>query len=48
MAEIDAALLGFCRDLLHRFLLGDTTARAVRIDKAGVRKPRKKKPAGKR
>jgi len=35
MAEIDAALLGFRRDLLHRFLLGDTTARAVRIERAG-------------
>jgi GNAT superfamily N-acetyltransferase len=35
MAEIDEALLGFRRDLLHKFLLGGIAARAVRIERAG-------------
>ena len=35
MAEIDEALLGFRRDLHHKFLLGGIAARAVRIERAG-------------
>jgi GNAT superfamily N-acetyltransferase len=33
--RIDQALLGFPRDLHHRFLLGDLAARAIRIERAG-------------
>jgi len=33
--RIDQDLLGFCRDLHHRFLLGGGAARAVRIERAG-------------
>jgi GNAT superfamily N-acetyltransferase len=35
MAEIDEALLGFRRDMHHRFLLGGGAAHAVRIERAG-------------
>jgi GNAT superfamily N-acetyltransferase len=35
MAEIDSALLGFRRDMHHRFLLGGGAERAVRIGGAG-------------
>lgn len=35
MAEIDEALLGFRRDLLHKFLLDAVAARPVRIEQAG-------------
>jgi hypothetical protein len=35
LAEIDEALLGFPRDLLYKFLLGELAARAVRIERAG-------------
>ena len=35
MAEIDEALLGFRRDLIHGFLLDTAAARAVRIERAG-------------
>ena len=35
MAEIDEALLGFRRDLHHKFLLGSGAARAIRIERAG-------------
>jgi GNAT superfamily N-acetyltransferase len=35
MGEIDEALLGFRRDLHHRFLLGDGAARGIRIEHAG-------------
>jgi GNAT superfamily N-acetyltransferase len=35
MAEIDKALLGFRRDLIHKFLLGDVAERAVRIERGG-------------
>ena len=35
MAEIDEALLGFRRDLHHKFLLGGGAARAIRIDRTG-------------
>jgi GNAT superfamily N-acetyltransferase len=35
MAEIDGELLGFRRDMHHRFLLGGGAARAVRIERAG-------------
>jgi GNAT superfamily N-acetyltransferase len=34
MAEIDGKLLGFRRDMHHRFLLGGGAARAVRIERA--------------
>jgi GNAT superfamily N-acetyltransferase len=35
IGRIDQALLGFRRDLHHRFLLGDLAARAIRIERAG-------------
>jgi GNAT superfamily N-acetyltransferase len=35
MAEIDEALLGFRRDMHHRFLLGGGAAHAVRLERAG-------------
>ena len=35
MAEIDGELLGFRRDMHHRFLLGGVGVRAVRIERAG-------------
>jgi GNAT superfamily N-acetyltransferase len=35
MAEIDGVLLGFGRDMHHRFLLAGGAARAVRIERAG-------------
>ena len=35
MAEIDGELLGFRRDMHHRFLLGGVTAYAARIERAG-------------
>src|SRR5262249_13023063 len=35
MAEIDGVLLGFRRDMHHRFLLGGGAERAVRIERAG-------------
>jgi len=35
MAEVDEALLGFRRDLIHGFLLDTAAARAVRIERAG-------------